>query len=345
MERGEGPFCVRAVRLPGLAGTLGWPCQAQRSFDHEVAGRIRVVATLDQPPVLLHDESWPEYEGARQELRQIRELLACGPDDALAVVWGAKADTVTAAEEIRQRYADAVDGVPHETRQALADGGTDFERILPGPDRMYPDTDSPPQEVTRERVQRLQSGLPELPWRREERYLAAGVSLQTARYLIRYGGARLVDRMVEECGANLRRAALFFGEELKGLRRSGVAVDGITAEWWCELFAQIEKQPVLWEIRRHLVERFSQQPESPVEELISAARLGNEPGGWREGLGPKIEEALATGLEGAALERHAMGRAMHRLRGRVPAAEVAREVSHLLAAPSEIDAAGTPDSP
>ncbi len=42
---------------------------------------------------------------------------------------------------------DALDGVPHETRQPLPDGTTDFERILPGPDRMYPDTDSAPIPV------------------------------------------------------------------------------------------------------------------------------------------------------------------------------------------------------
>ena len=34
--------------------------------------------------------------------------------------------------------------MPFETRQPFEDGHTDFERILPGPDRMYPDTDSPP---------------------------------------------------------------------------------------------------------------------------------------------------------------------------------------------------------
>ena len=47
-----------------------------------------------------------------------------------------------------------LDGIPNETRQPFEDGSTDFERILPGPDRMYPDTDSPPSRVTRERVDR-----------------------------------------------------------------------------------------------------------------------------------------------------------------------------------------------
>ncbi len=93
----------------------------------------------------------------------------------MVVVWGAEQDTLTAAEEIRLRYVDAIDGIPNETRQPFDDGTTDFERILPGPDRMYPDTDSPPQRITRERVEALQAPLPEPPWVREERYAAAGV--------------------------------------------------------------------------------------------------------------------------------------------------------------------------
>jgi Glu-tRNA(Gln) amidotransferase subunit E-like FAD-binding protein len=69
---------------------------------------------------------------------------------------------------------DDTQGVPNETRQPFPDGSTDFERILPGPDRMYPDTDSLPTRVTRERVRRLRSTLPQAPWIREERYRAAG---------------------------------------------------------------------------------------------------------------------------------------------------------------------------
>jgi glutamyl-tRNA(Gln) amidotransferase subunit E len=159
LERGCGNFCVRAVALRGLSGTVDWPTQPGLTFAQELAGRIRVIACLDQQPTFIHDAQWPDYEGSRQELEQLRERLNCGDDDALIVVWGAEDDTVTAAEEIRLRYADALDGVPNETRQPREDGSTDFERILPGPDRMYPDPDSPPQAITPNRVEGLQGAL------------------------------------------------------------------------------------------------------------------------------------------------------------------------------------------
>ena len=185
---------------------------------------MRVIAGLDQQPILLHSEDWPVEGGRRSHERSAAEL-GCADADAVVVVWGAEQDTITAAEEIRLRYVDATDGIPNETRQPFEDGATDFERILPGPDRMYPDTDSPPQRVTRERVEALQAPLPEPPWQREERYSGAGVPRPVIHYLIRRGGARLVDAVVEHGSADLRRACFFFGEQLKGLRRAGVAVD------------------------------------------------------------------------------------------------------------------------
>ncbi len=117
---------------------------------------MRVIAGLDQPPILYHSEDWPGH--ATAELGLLRGAMGGGDGDALVVVWGPERDVHTAAEEIRLRYVDATDGVPNETRQPFADGHTDFERILPGPDRMYPDTDSPPTRVTRERVDRLRAG-------------------------------------------------------------------------------------------------------------------------------------------------------------------------------------------
>ncbi len=249
-ELGKGPYRVRAARLPGLAGTLSWPTQPEHVFAHELSGRVRVIAGLDQVPNLLHSEAWPDARGTRGELKRLRGRLRCGPDDAIVVVWGPEEDTVTACEEIRLRYVDAIHGVPNETRQPFVDGSTDFERILPGPDRMYPDTDSPPTRVTRDRVARLKASLPERPWDREIRYTKAGVPVSTAHFLIRRGGAALVDRLVEETGAPVRDVAFLFGEKLKGLRRASVPVDAIPEERWAELLRAFVATPVLkqaWE--------------------------------------------------------------------------------------------------
>ena len=62
--------------------------------------------------------------------------------------------------EIVLRAREAVAGVPGETRQALDDGTNGFERILPGADRMYPDTDLPPMRIADERLERHPQAVP-----------------------------------------------------------------------------------------------------------------------------------------------------------------------------------------
>ncbi|HUL78749.1 MAG TPA: Glu-tRNA(Gln) amidotransferase subunit GatE [Vicinamibacteria bacterium] len=319
-ELGPGPFRVLAVRLPGLSGTLDWPTQPGRTFADELAGRVRVIAGLDQPPVLLHSEAWPA--AARDELARLRAAARCGERDGLVVVWGPERDVHTAADEIRLRYADATDGVPHETRQPFPDGSTDFERILPGPDRMYPDTDSPPTRVTRERVERLRSALPERPWEREARYVAAGVPVPVVHFLVRRGGAALVDRVVAEAGADLRFAAFFFGERLKGLRRAGVAVDRIPGDEWVQLFHALAARPARREAWAMLVRRMASRPGESLAVLL--ADLDGEPAGWRAMLRRWMEnaEAEAYDHDSGRVLRHATGKVMDALRGRVPASVV-----------------------
>ena len=328
-ELGKGKFQVLAIKLPGMAGLLAHPTQPYRFFASELKGRVRVIAGLDQQPILLHSDKWPDYDSAQQELAKVRKQLDCNDNDAVVVVWGPEHDTHTAADEIRLRIADAIDGIPHETRQPLPDGSTDFERILPGADRMYPDTDSPPTRITRDRVKRLASALPRPPWAREEEYTAAGIPEQVVRYLIRRGGADLVDRLANGTNANLKRLGFFFGEELKGFCRKGIDVDAISDELWIEFFTEIDNRPILWEIRRDLVERMSRRPEVPLQLHLEELGFGEKPRAWRTGLAKQaLEEFQPLKHDSQARRRrYAVGRALQWLRGRVPVQDVVSAVS------------------
>jgi glutamyl-tRNA(Gln) amidotransferase subunit E len=327
-ELGNGPFCVRAVRLTGLQGTLSAPTQPNQIFAGELAGRVRVIADLDQPPVLIHGERWPEYRGSLEELRRVTKRLKCGPQDAVVVVWGPLEDTLTAAEEIRLRYVDATKGVPSETRQPFPDGRTDFERILPGPDRMYPDTDSQPTPVTRDRVERLKRTLAPYPWVREQRYRAAGIPTTTVYFLIRRNGADLVDRVVTLAGADVRQACFFFGERLKGLSRRKPAVKALGPDRWCEFFALCRERPSLMDAWERLARSLVDKPDKTVREVVEEESLGVEPAGWRHRV-PDVVKAVRTearSKEQPVLHRLAMGRLMRDLRGRVRGRDVAELV-------------------
>jgi len=331
LKLGKGKFTVRAVKLEGMEGVLMHPTQPDHTFAHEVAGRIRVIAGLDQQPIFLHDIRWPNYSGLG-ELRRLKEKMRCGPQDALIVVWGPEEDTVTAAEEIHKRFIEALDGVPNETRQAFSDGRTDFERILPGPDRMYPDTDSPPTRIMGDRVKRLRAALPPPPWEREAMYEAAGVPISTIHYLIRRGGADLVDSVTVDGSIRepdeVRRACFLFGERWKGWKRAGVDVEAIHKDRWCELFQMLRSRPILWEGMEKLVRWMAVHPDETVMDAVVNLRLEPVPEQWWTGVSQAVRERKGEhpNLAAAARKRWHLGQALRRLRGRVAVAEVARVV-------------------
>ncbi len=331
-ELGAGPFCVRAVRLRGLAGTLSWPTQPEQTFASELAGRVRVIAGLDQRPIMLQSEKWPDYRGAIQELRKVRARLHCESADAVIVIWGPEEDTVTAANEVHLRYVDAIRGIPNETRQPFPDGTTDFERILPGPDRMYPDTDSPPTRVTRERVEHLRAGLPEPPWAREERYAGAGVA--TSRDPLpdpprrggygRPAGARNRSRPKEDLLSVWREAGLPAARRSAGRRHPVRALGGIVPS--------LDGIPLLREAWELIVRRVAATPAGSVSDVVAGQGLGLEPSGWRARIPEIVEraESRAYSSDRDRIFRIALGDAMGALRGRVPAAEVGAELRRAL---------------
>jgi len=332
LELGDGPFCVRAVKLAKLAGTLSWPTQPERTFAHELEGRVRVIACLDIPPIITSSEDWPRYEGCEKDRLGIHDALGCEAHDSFVVIWGAEQDTITAAREIVIRYEDALDGVPNETRQPCKDGSTDFERILPGPDRMYPDTDHPPIRMTRERVTALRQHMAPPPWVRENAYSAVGIPQPTIYYLIRRGGADLVDHVVKENGADLRDACFFFGERYKGLKRSGVLIERIDCNTWSELFRLQSRNPAMRDVRDILVGMAANREADSIADLVEEMQLTEDSDGWESLLESVVQSERPDFDDGSTGKRfrYYMGRIMARLRGVVPARRVAELLKPML---------------
>jgi len=175
-------FRIRSVVLEGYEGLLSTVTQPGRTFAGEISDRVRVVACLDDLPNLVHDGE-EGYSLSKGEWNAIRDRSDAGQGDAVVVVWGSEDDIETAVSEIALRAEEAIDGVCSETRQSFPDGTNGFERILPGPNRMYPDTDLPPIAISTDMINRIESILPERPWERVQRYAGEGVSLHSAHQM------------------------------------------------------------------------------------------------------------------------------------------------------------------
>jgi glutamyl-tRNA(Gln) amidotransferase subunit E len=227
---------VYAVKIEGVAGIAQHPTQPDTTFLDELRGRVRVIACLDEAPIVLSSAQMPEFANKHRILERLRKRVRPAENDDFFIVFGPEEDCRTAAEEIRLRFCDATVGVPKETRQALVGGFTTFERILPGPDRMYPDTDSPPTRVTKERVEEARSRQRQAPWDRIEKYMSWRVPEETAHYLIRKGGAEILDAVVEKTGVDGLFAAITLGQHVKALNRAGIPVQRLGAAEWVQIF-------------------------------------------------------------------------------------------------------------
>jgi glutamyl-tRNA(Gln) amidotransferase subunit E len=245
----------------------------------------------------------------------------------VVVVWGNREDAATGAQEIIIRAREATVGVPSETRQALLDGTNGFERILPGPDRMYPDTDLPPKRITQERLDRVRRRLPVPVWLREERFRELGLGPELAANMAASAYAGLLERASTTAKISPGLAASLLLRVEKLLKKHGLdpaRLDEAAAE---AVFARYRQA----EARRDWL----------VNALLEAARNGRvpeKPEGGRAGLG-EVERAVRESA--AALsslkrpspdkkERALVGLVMRRLEGRADGAVVSGLVRSFL---------------
>lgn len=264
LERGH---TIRGIRIEGIAGILNTPTQPNRMFASELSGRVRVVACLDGIPNIFHTDNYPEYRRNHIDQRAIRLALKLGEGDVGVLVWGPEVDTRTATAEIADRIREACVGVPNETRQHLREGLTDFERILPGADRMYPDTDHPPLRITSERVEGIKSGLPEPTYAVEKRFRKYGLPEDTVNDLALSSHIGLIDRLAVE-KADMKLVGRLIGQTARSLSRQGVDLSKITDDVWAGLVTACNHGGVKTKHFETLVKAIAENPSSNIKNLI-----------------------------------------------------------------------------
>ena len=316
---------VYAVKILGSGGLAQYPTQPDATFLDELRGRVRVIACMDEAPIVLSGAAMPEFPDRHGILARLRKRVCPGDFDDFFIVFGPEEDCRTAADEIRLRFVDATLGVPKETRQGLVGGFTTFERILPGPDRMYPDTDSPPTAITKQRMAEARSRLRPPPWDRIARYMSWRVPEETAHYLIRRGGAEIVDAVVEKTGVDGLLAGIVIGQQVKALKRRGIPVERLAVAEWIQVFDLLTDGRIPREAVPAVAARMAQD-RLDAQSACAALGIGLRP---REAWVKAAEQLTADGYccrKGDTKEKRArylVGRAVKMLKGHAPAAEVA----------------------
>ena len=322
-------FVIKCAKLKGFAGLLNHPTQPGLTFASEYAGRIRVIACLDKMPNIFHSDAPDESDLSSEEWAKIKDIAGCKLTDSIIVVWGSEEDVETALEEIKFRTLDAIRGVPNETRQDVKRGGvTDFERILPGPDRMYPDTDLPPLAIREDRLKRIENNLPEKSYDKEKRWRNLGVKDEIIKPLAISDKASVFDRIITGNKVDPNSVGVVLTQTLKSLRRKGFSVEKINDDNLVEMFSLYSEGRFAREALPKILEKLCNSPDNkPVMQILD--ELNFLPVSEDEAKEFAIEEIeKADSIQFKSDQQrldYLMGEIMRKLRGRI-AGEKARQI-------------------
>jgi glutamyl-tRNA(Gln) amidotransferase subunit E len=252
LKRGEEIHCVK---LDGYAGILRFPTQKGKVFSRELSDRVRVIACLTRLPNILTSDNTEETIDSVIWSR-IQKLIKANQNDALVLVWGNHEDVKTGLQEIIIRAQEATVGIPSETRQAIDDGTNGFERMLPGPNRMYPDTDLPPLEISEMRINHLLKNVPEPFWDREKKLRQMKVPEHLIIPIASSPEAPFFERIVKEFKISPKWAARYLFEAKKAWKRKRVPTEKIDNDTWLMFFDHVKNNESLIEIGLFLIEDY-----------------------------------------------------------------------------------------
>lgn len=217
-QASSGGWKLVAVNLPQFGGILSYFNQPGKCFGDELSDRLKVIPCLEKPNMFHSGQLEPDLTDTDWE--KIHGILNASSEDAQILFWAPDEDVQTALETISERCKLAFKGVPNETRKSLPDGLTCFERVLPGADRMYPDTDSAPIPVPEEMIARAREQLPVGLARRWEQLAQWGIPADAYTYLLRNNLMPVLEKLSAKHKLEPKRLALYYAHLLKGLQGS-----------------------------------------------------------------------------------------------------------------------------
>ena len=185
-------------------------------FSEEISDRLKVIACIEKPNMTHSEDFTSKYKDINFEY--LRKLLNSKESDAQIIFWGPVDDISTALETIEERCKLAFIGVPNETRKSFANGITMFERVLPGADRMYPDTDSAPISITQELIDIAGTNLPIDVAAQITKLNNWNIPEDTFFYILRYNLVPLIQRICDDFNAQPKFVATLLAHKLKSLQ-------------------------------------------------------------------------------------------------------------------------------
>ena len=150
---------IKAIRMKKFEGLIGFEPYPDIRLGKEIGQLVRFFGIGG----VFHSDELPNYGIDDSDIYKIRNLLTLDENDAFLIIAGKIPSLDFAVESIINRINDARNGPPAETRAATSTGETVFLRPRPGASRMYPETDIPTIQITKDEIDLAKSKVPK-PW-------------------------------------------------------------------------------------------------------------------------------------------------------------------------------------
>ncbi|MFP4469189.1 MAG: Glu-tRNA(Gln) amidotransferase subunit GatE [Bacteroidales bacterium] len=266
---------ILAVNLPKFKGLLSHFTQPGKTFADEFSDRLKVIACLEKPN-MVHSEQFEEVV-SKADFDKIKQLLNAAEDDAQILVWGPDEDMETALETIEERCRMAFDGVPNETRKSFADGTTIFERVLPGADRMYPDTDSAPIPLEAPYIEEIRKRLPDEVIDRYHQLKQWDVPEDTFTFIFKKNLYPLIRRIVDEMNADPKFIGTFFGQTMKFVEGHYTPTAGFNYKIIYSMFRFLNDEGLDFELAKKMIPEVYEHPKMEFDSVLTSINFKRIP--------------------------------------------------------------------
>ncbi len=214
-EAKDRGYKIFIINLPQFKGILSHFTQPGKIFADEISDRLKVIACLEKP-YMAHTEEFGESI-SNTDFDLLSPIVNASEEDAQILLWGPEEDMPTALETIEERCQMAFETVPNETRKSFENGTTIFERVLPGADRMYPDTDSAPIPLADDYIENLRKNLPVDIAHRYKQLNDWKIPEDTFIYILRNNLVPIIEKINKDHKVSASFLGTFFGHSLKNI--------------------------------------------------------------------------------------------------------------------------------
>lgn len=304
-----------AVKLVGFAGLLSKESVKGIRLGAELAGHAKAWAEVEG---ILHTDELPAYGITAEEVSMLREAVGADEQDAVVVVVDEETKALEALRAVYERAAQAVEGVPGETRAARPDGLTVYMRPRPGSARMYPETDIPPLPITHEYMEKILSNLPETLDQTAERLAKTySLSSQLVQALIDEEKEELFEQIVRATSLPATVVAAALTETMRNLRREGYPVQNLSDQLLAEIFHSLASGLFSKEALPDILGWMSKNSAASVEDAVKSLGLSHVSSKELEKEVEELVQRHAAEAGDPRLVNRLMGDLMKKYRGKV----------------------------